>query len=200
MRYRFLLTCLVVLAGCESSKNGVKMMEPPPPPPPPPTTSQTVQAKGTLIPSVEPTIIPPQFNGGIELSNSQLGLDNGMTSTKFDFFQVRDVYVRVKLQSMSTLITLKLEFLDPAGFAFYETNQLYTTDPSMTMGTMMKPGVPPSPTMPAKPIAGGYALDYPVPIAGSVFQRFPKPGAWTVRASVDMLPVYTTPLEVSFGG
>jgi hypothetical protein len=137
------------------------------------------------------------FREGIEFAGSEAALADA-TATQFDFLALRDLWVRVKVHRPSRLVTVKLTFTSPGGGAFYETKVLYATDPRVRTGRIN--GAPAS-ALPAKRIPGGFALDYPVPIAGSVFQRFAKPGSWTVQAQVESAETpLSAPLEVIYGG
>jgi hypothetical protein len=137
------------------------------------------------------------FREGIEFASSEAALEDA-TATRFDFLALRDLWVRVKVRRPPRLVTVKLTFTSPSGAAFYETTILYATDPGVRTGRIN--GAPAS-VLPARRIPSGFALDYPVPIAGSVFQRFAKPGSWTVQAQVgsdDAL--LSAPLDVIYGG
>ena len=137
------------------------------------------------------------FHEGIEFASSEAALENG-TATRFDFLGLRDLWVRVKVRSPSRLVTLKLTFASPGGDAFYETTLLYAIDPRVHTG---KINGAPTNVLTAKRIPSGFALDYPVPIAGSVFQRFAKPGSWQVQAQVGSADTpLSAPLDVIFGG
>lgn len=137
------------------------------------------------------------FREGIEFASSEAALEDA-TGTQFDFLELRDLWVRVKVRQPSRLVTVTLTFTSPSGTAFYETTLLYATDPRVRTGRIN--GAPAS-ALPAKRIPSGFALDYPVPIAGSVFQRFSKPGSWKVQAQVGSAdPPLSAPLDVIYGG
>ncbi len=135
---------------------------------------------------------------GIVFASSEAALDHGLADTQFDFLELRDLWVRVKVRRLSPLVTLKLTFTSPGGTPFYETTLLYTTDPNVRRGTLN--GAPAS-ALQTKHTPGGFALDYPVPIAGTVFQRYPKPGSWLVQAQIESTQTsLSTPLDVIYGG
>jgi hypothetical protein len=139
------------------------------------------------------------FREGIEFASSQAALEQSKSATRFDFLAVRDLWVRVKVRGLPPLATLKLTFSSPNGTPFYETTLLYTTktDPKERGGAQ---GGAAANALRATRIPGGFALDYPVPIAGTVFQRFPTPGGWKVEAQIESTRTsLTTPLDVSYG-
>jgi hypothetical protein len=189
---------LALLVGCQDGKNAATGTPKTNAPPAHNTPAAAVQAKTgeSVAEATAPNPTPTNpFSEGIDLSFAEWALDQGVTSTSFDFLQIRDLWVRVKVAGMEKIVTLQLNFISPTGSTFYSMSQLYTPDPSVTTGIMNNV---PSSALLAKAMTGGYALDYPVPISGTVFQRYPTPGAWTVKASVDGTTL-TTPLQVTYG-
>ncbi len=137
------------------------------------------------------------FEEGIELASSEAALEGDEATKQFDLFELRDLWVRVKVHRPPRLVTLKLTFSDPDGTPLYETTLLYTTDPKVHRG--MINGAPAS-ALQAKRIPGGVAFDHPVPIDGTVFQRYPKPGSWLVKAEIESTGTsLSTPLDVIYG-
>ena len=138
---------------------------------------------------------PPaaQFEPGLTLGTSEPLLEHGVTTKRVNFAHLRELWVRLKLPSMPSDVDVHLEFLAPNGEVFYQTTRHYSTDPSVTE----VPGaLHPVAVFHAKPITGGFALDYDIPIAGAVFTRDLRAGAWMVRARVDN-QVFTTEMQVS---
>ena len=146
----------------------------------------------TLMPGVGSAASPgPPRSGlrdeGIDLSDSAGGLDQGATSRIFNLMQLRDLWVRVKVNRMPRTARLTLTFVDPRGEVFYETNVLYTRD--SRANEMRVPGASHTATsFPARHVPGGLALDQSIPIGAGVFMRYPQPGTWLVRAALEGRP------------
>jgi hypothetical protein len=143
------------------------------------------------------TIGPPQpFRSELLLADSEQALELDLVATRFNFVYLRDLWFRAKISGMPRVSTLSVKFTTPEGDTFYQDSFPFSPDPTMT--TMSSPNAGhPLTVMRAKKIAGGYALDHLIPIAGTVFERFPKAGVWQVQASVEGVPgVLTSPLEV----
>ncbi len=120
---------------------------------------------------------------GMELASSEKALDSGRVTTEFNLFALRDLWVRVKVPKIGPASLLNLTFTTPRGEVFYETNRFFSHRPQVT--TMRLPGQDhPVTVFPAKRLARGFGLDLPIPIAGSVFQRYPHFGAWVVQAKL----------------
>jgi hypothetical protein len=135
--------------------------------------------------SEQPTVPPPPvvpFQAGIELSSSEALLQNSVTSTRFNFLQLRDLWVRVKLPPIAQLSTLYLGLTEPNGSVAYQTTLQISPDPSMQ--TMTMPGaMHPVTVLHAKPIPGGVAFDRSIPIAGTVITRnYLNAGTWIITA------------------
>jgi hypothetical protein len=140
---------------------------------------------------------PPMLTPGIDFSESQALLDAGIVSKQFNFAKTRDLFVRVKVRSMAKVGVEHLKFVNPFGQTVFEANVAFSAEPGMTS----MPGDPTTNVFPAKPVPGGYLLDYPVPIAGTVFLRnpFQVVGTWAVSAIFDgSNDTPTASLEVSF--
>jgi hypothetical protein len=121
---------------------------------------------------------------GIELSDSAGGLDQGATSRSFNLMELRDLWVRVKVNRMPRTAMLTLTFINPRGEVFYETNVLYSHDTRAR--EVRVPGASHTITaFPARPVPGGFALDQSIPIGSGVFMRYPQPGTWLVRATLE---------------
>jgi hypothetical protein len=135
---------------------------------------------------------PAPFQEGIDLASAQELLDHGGAATQFDLSTVSTLWVRVKLHAAAGVVAVRLNFVGPQGGSVFETSLQFTTDASYRA----MPGTPS--LFVARPLAGGFGLDYPIPIAGTVFTRFPKPGAWTVEATIGGKQKLTTPMTVVF--
>jgi hypothetical protein len=132
-----------------------------------------------------PSPPPPEpFRPGISLSVSEAGLENGAVADRFDLRQVRDLYVRVKVADMPYLAKRALTFINPVGEVFFEEVAAFSVDPTMNVMDETGSGVDTAVTT-AKRIPKGWALDRPVPIGGTIFERVPIPdGDWQIQAVV----------------
>ena len=120
------------------------------------------------------------FSEGLVLAESAFGLESDLGAASFNFSHVRDLWVRVKLSHLSGPSQLDLTLIDPAGTILYEATAEFSPDPNMA--TMPMPGAArPVTVFPAKQLRGGFALDYAVPISGSVVTRYMTPGTWQIR-------------------
>ena len=168
------MVATLMLAACETQ------------PPAGPPQANMPQPPGISGPA---TVPKPQAapTGNLLFAETGAGLNNNVTSTQFNFVTLRDLWVRTVISGMppSTPVVLHLVFSNPLGEAFYHDNVPFGATPGMT--PMQMPGAMyPSDVRTATVLqTGGYALDRAVPIAGSVFQRFPSDGDWTVQATVD---------------
>ena len=145
------------------------------------------------VPAAPPSPSAGDFVEGIELAAQEQELAQGATASQFNVMQLRDLWVSVKLGKMPKTATLDLAFISPRGETFYETRLFYSRD-SKIKSVRPAGGAAPASVLPARRLPGGYALDQPIPIAGSVFVRYPTPGIWTVRATVSGVeqPMTTT--------
>jgi len=128
---------------------------------------------------------PPKPTGpieaGIGLASSEQGLESGQTVKEFDLFGTRDLWIRVKVPKIDSPTLLNLTFTTPRGDIYYETNSYFSRLPRVTTGRPSGADHPVT-VFQARHLPGGYGLDQSIPITGSVFQRYPIPGIWTVRA------------------
>lgn len=143
----------------------------------------------TLLPGVGSAAAPAPPRGaprdeGIELSDSAGGLDQGTTSGSFNLMQLRDLWVRVKVSRMPRTAMLTLTFINPHGEVFYETNVLYSHD-ARAKEVRVQGARHTVTAFPARPVPGGFALDQSIPIGTGVFMRYPQPGTWLIRATLE---------------
>jgi hypothetical protein len=137
---------------------------------------------------------PGTFPEGIDLSITQ----GGAASTQFDFAQLRELWVRVRVAQLSGTTVLKLSVTSPAGEPMYESQVAYSADPSVQ--TMNATGAPhPVSVFPAQAMGSGYVLEYLVPIAGSALSRFPARGRWQVSAAFSGGKVLSATMDVTYG-
>ena len=123
---------------------------------------------------------------GLEFAASEFELDRGLATDRFDFSVQRDLWVRVKLPGMPMVTRVNLKFVNPLGELLSEVQLAFSPDPK-TPPMGRGPGMTPLTVFKAKTIPGGYALDYPVPVAGTMLTRYvaTSVGTWTVQAKVD---------------
>jgi hypothetical protein len=129
------------------------------------------------------------FRPALTLSDSEAGLAvaGADAPRRFNFAFVRDLWVRVTVPRVLRVSVLELSFRAPDGQIFYQDRFPFTIDDRVRMA--MVPGAAsPTPAHPAHPIPGGYALDRPVAIAGSVFEKYPQRGLWRIEATVEGYP------------
>lgn len=133
----------------------------------------------------------------IQLAASQADLEAGPLLTEANFASLRDLWIRVMISKMPPTTLLKLSFVTPAGKPFYETSRFFSRLPQVTSTVVPGDGRP-AVVYSARKLPGGYALDLPVAIAGSVFLRYPTPGTWSVQVRVgDSGETLSKTLEVS---
>lgn len=119
----------------------------------------------------------------LSFAASRALLERGIVSQQFNFGTLRDLWTRVTLPGMAQYTTVKLKFYSPRGWLFRSTYAVFSPDPNAA--PMDAPGVEhPVDVAAARPLPGGFALDFAVPIAGSPFTKFPEEGTWQVRAEV----------------
>jgi hypothetical protein len=126
----------------------------------------------------------PLFQPGLSFAFSEPLLENGVTSNHYNFATVRELWVRVGVQKVRDISMAKVIFTNPKGEKIYETTSPYSADPSvetMAMANMDHPIT----VRRAKQLVGGFGLDRLVPVAGTVFTRYPMAGPWVVTAQVD---------------
>ena len=121
---------------------------------------------------------------GIDLALTEADLMQGRTISSLNFVYARDLWVRTRVPSLPRIAEVALTFINPRGEISYEDRTPYSSDPDVkeTTSTLGHPIT----VFPAKSIPGGFALDRPIPIAGSVLQRIPAPeGIWEIQSVVD---------------
>ena len=137
----------------------------------------------------------PAVEGALQLAPSAEMFDHGGAATRFDLGALRELWVRVKVPRLEQTTAVKLVFIDKLGQPFYEDNAAYALQAS-TQGMNPGNGGVQLNVHAATVVPGGYALDRPIAIAGSVFQRHPSYGMWRVEATVTGLATkLTSPLE-----
>jgi hypothetical protein len=154
------------------------------------------------VANVPPSVgLPGPFRVGIQLSNNQRDLEEGLFSTNFDFTDLRDLWVRVVVPGMPRMGMVTLVLIGPSMVRAYERNLMFTVDPGMT--EMQMPGMDhPIQVFQAKPIKGGVAIDVPVPIAGSIISRYPttNTGSWVAEVKIEGVPnTFVQGFEVTMG-
>jgi hypothetical protein len=138
-----------------------------------------------------------RFREGVVLAASQLALESGADETSFNFAHLRDLWVRVRLAGVANPVQLNLRLIDPNGTLIYEASVPYASDPTIT--TMDVPGAGhPVPVFQAKALRGGVALDYALPVSGSVVTRYSSEGTWTFVAEAGGRK-FSTSIDVSTG-
>jgi hypothetical protein len=134
------------------------------------------------------------------LSGSRPGFAAGLTSKQFRFRDLRDLWVRVQLPSIPQVAVEHLSFVNPAGEKFYEELVPFSLDPTVKTIPLVQMGMnSPHDTQvfAAQPIPGGVALDHPVPIGGTIFERYPGVGSWQLEARIDSAGTLTTAFDVT---
>jgi hypothetical protein len=142
----------------------------------------------------------PPLQSGLTMSYDNDALDHGIVSTSYNFAHLRTLWVRLAVTSMNPVANAHIVFTNPAGETYFEIGREFSVDPNV--GTMPMPNMDHDMTVfPAKVLPGGYALDVPVPIAGSAMSRFPISaiGRWTVDAKVEGFGgSLNSPLDVTY--
>jgi hypothetical protein len=140
---------------------------------------------------------PAALHDGIELSSSELELEHGLTSDRFNFALMRELWVRINVNGLGRTSVVRLTLTTPTGSTFYESNVAYSTDPRLT--SMDVPNGPnPVSVFPAKRVGNGYSLIYVVPVVGTALSRYPIPGTWRVQAEIRGVKVLSTQIQVSY--
>lgn len=135
------------------------------------------------------------FSEGVVLADSQIGLDKGPGATQFNFARLRDLWVRVNLAGMPPSVQLDLSLIDPQGTLIYEASVPFSSDPAMKTKDVPGAGHPVT-VFQARPLRGGVALDYALPVSGSVVTRYLSAGTWKIVAEVGGR-TFSTALDVS---
>ena len=111
---------------------------------------------------------------------------DGPGASRLPLMMVRDLVFRVTLPQMpsSDATWVQMQVMNPRGVRVQERRYVFTSDPQMHEVTV--PGEVPRPMMavPAHPIAGGWALDFSIPVGGTNMVRRPMPGLWTFVVDV----------------
>jgi hypothetical protein len=137
--------------------------------------------------SAPPGVTPPPqpLQPAITLGNSEqtVALPGGMTD--FNFARTRDLWVRVQVPTLPAApAQLRLHFTSARGEPFFESVFVFSTDP--TVHSAPVPGMMGDTTvMTATQVTGGWQLECAVPIGGTLFQRNPSTGQWTLDATLD---------------
>jgi hypothetical protein len=130
---------------------------------------------------------PTPIGSAIYLSDDAAALERGVYTTVFNFYDLRELWVRVVTPSMPHSTLLRLSFENPNGVMVYSDEALFTSDPSG--GSGMHPVMNVSMVrFPVKPFPGGSALDRPVPVTGTSFVRNFEEGDWRVQAWLEGVP------------
>ncbi len=133
----------------------------------------------------------------VVLAASQLALEGGSDESSFNFARLRDLWVRVRLAGTTSPVQLDLRLIDPQGTLIYEASVPYASDPTIT--TMDVPGAGhPMAVFQAKTLRGGVALDYALPVSGSVVTRNLSEGTWTLDVEAGGRE-FSTSIDVSTG-
>jgi hypothetical protein len=143
---------------------------------------------------------PPQpVAPALLLSSSRPGFEAGLTSRQFRFVELRDLWVRAQLPSIPQVAVEHLSFVNPAGEMFYEELVPFSLDPTVKTVALAQMGMnSPHDTQvfAAQTIPGGVALDHPVAIGGTIFERYPARGSWQLEARIDGAGTLTTSFDV----
>ncbi len=143
-----------------------------------------------------PASHPGPFAEGIDLAVSAEGLGQDASASPFNFLHLRDLWVRVNVSKMPKTAALNLVFVSPRGETFYESTLYFSRDTKVKSVTPLGADHP-AVVLQARRLPGGFALDQPIPIVGSVFLRYPMPGTWMVQARISgMAETLTTRMEV----
>jgi hypothetical protein len=138
---------------------------------------------------------PGSFRAELLLGETEEALEHGLSATHFNFAYLRDLWFRAKVPSMPTTSIAEVRFLTPQGNLFYSDSFAFSPDPLVT--TMPTGGSHDRTVYHAKEQPGGFALDHMVPVAGSIFHRYPNPGMWQVEVHVEGYPeALTSQLEI----
>jgi hypothetical protein len=177
-------------SGCTEGKAPPKV-DPEQPPP-----AEVPVAKAPELRPDTPAVFVP-FRPGVYLSDSQHNLDNGAFSSRFNFAHLRELWIRVKVSGMPHMGTLSFVLTDPHGNAVFEGSSAFSPDPNMRQ-TDVPGALNPVSVFYAKPVTGGFLLDYAIPVSGSVIQRYMRSGTWSIATRVDgAMDALSSTFEVS---
>ena len=141
---------------------------------------------------------PPPIGSAIELSDSRLGIENGVLKTAFNFSALDELWVRVITPQMPKATMLHLQFVNPKGVLTYSDDAAFTTDPAGGQMMHAQMGEPLN-MNPVLAVPGGSALDRGLPIGGTSFIRYPEDGDWQVQATLEGVPgMITAPMHVVY--
>ena len=118
---------------------------------------------------------------GVVLAASQPALESESGETPFNFARLRDLWVRVWLAGAPNPVQLNLRLIDPEGTLIYEASVPYSSDPAITTADVNATGRPVA-VFKARSQDGWVALDYALPVSGSVVTRHLSEGTWTLVA------------------
>jgi hypothetical protein len=185
MRLAVLATC--ALMGCVHGDNNAPAANPDLSP-----VMQVQQPVGTpVVTNYQP------FREGIDLSSSQTALDHNLTSDHFNFSELRELWVRVKVNGITDTTLVHMTLTTPSGSTFYETTVPYSPDPGTT--AMYVPKGPHEITVyHTLPMGTGHALIYVIPVAGSAMARYPVPGTWHLQVEIQGHRTLSADIEVSY--
>jgi hypothetical protein len=140
---------------------------------------------------------PAPLHEGIKLATTQSQLEQGMISTRFNFANQTDLWVRLEIVHLEGPSRMTLSLIDPSGHVFFDNDFVYAPSVATSMDI---PGMAMNPVtvFSAKPIPGGWALDQPIAIAGTMFTRYPQPGIWTVQAKLEGRMISSSSMNVDF--
>jgi len=127
---------------------------------------------------------------GVVLAASQLALESGSDETSFHFAHLRDLWVRVWLARTTDPVQLNLRLIDPQGTLIYEASVPYASAPTINATNVL--------VFKAKTLGGWVALDYALPVSGSVVTRHLSEGAWTLEAEAGGR-TFSTSIDVTTG-
>lgn len=130
------------------------------------------------------TLNPASYDTGVTFADSRGMLMGGQSQSSFNFATLRTLFVRVIVSAVPDTTIMHLTFTNPRGEIFYQDNAPFSTAGagSTSMPGMQSPSmVTPIVKLPNQKLA----LDRGIPIAGSIFQRYPSDGDWSVQAAID---------------
>jgi hypothetical protein len=137
---------------------------------------------GSTVPTK--TVSTANYETGLTFGDNRGLLMSGQSQSSFNFVTLRTLFVRVIVSAVPDSTIMHLTFTNPRGEIFYQDNAPFSTG---SAGSTMMPGMDhPSQVTPVVKLPNGkFALDRGIPIAGSIFQRYPSDGDWPVQAAID---------------
>lgn len=184
---------VMLLAGC---------VGPGASPPPSPTTAPAQPASAspseraptphaTGNPAPEPSV------EGVHFAASEADLRSGQFVTAVNLLAQRELWIVVDVVAIQEPSSLRVVFSNPRGEPLYENRTFHSLNPQGKT-VPMPGGLAAALVLPAHRRAALVQLEQSVPIGGSVFERYPAQGAWTVQAFVDQRPPLTATLDASY--